>query len=338
MTEEPELPPLVLRVEPVAPPKPRPGLLGAALLTFGYWATLIGGMLAVVFVAAVVAGIQGGNDAHQPAEGANDIERLPPTVRESLALSFPAGYACGLLYSIVVIRMMVGRGWTRELGLRRLPPYHLFLGLLALPGFILLSDAFARVLQPLDRAAYSALGWDDVDFADPLRAIFASYHWSFAVLAIGIGPGLVEELWCRGFLGRGLIGRHGALAGVALSSAFFGLLHLWPPSYVLVTAAMGACLHFTYLASRSLWVPIAIHFANNSFAALVSTGTISVQNVEAQVMANEAAVAALAAATLLTCGLAMWQAGLARPPHRILVAVTLLAAGASCGALLSLVL
>ena len=43
-----------------------------------------------------------------------------------------------------------------------------------------------------------------------------------AVLIIGLGPGLGEELWCRAFLGRGLVGRHGVVMGVILTSLFFG--------------------------------------------------------------------------------------------------------------------
>jgi membrane protease YdiL (CAAX protease family) len=305
MTEPPDLPPLVMRVEPAAPP--RPGLLGAVVLTFGYWLSLIGGMMAVVFVAMLAVGFFGKNTSEPPVEGASDIERMPPALRAALGWAFPAGYACGLIYSIAVIRKVVGRGWTREFGLNRLPPVHLLLGFLALPGFVLLSDALARFVQPLDAIAYRTFGVKEIDLGGPLRAIFESFHWSFAVFAIGIGPGVVEELWCRGFLGRGLLARHGALLGVLFSSAFFGLLHLWPPSYVLVTAAMGACLHFAYLASRSLWVPIAMHFANNSFAALAATGSIRLESVEVQVAANETAVVAASVVALAACGFAMWR-------------------------------
>lgn len=316
MTEEPELPPLVLQVVPMAPPRPGPGLLKAATLTFGYWVVLIGGMLAVVFFAAFVFALAGKKDdvAIKPDDGTNEIARMPPTIRSALAWSFPAGYVCGLIYSVVVIRKVVGREWMHALGLTRLPPYHLVLGLIALPGFIILSDVLAGVVHPLDEAVYGALGFRELgDMGEALRAMFNDFHWSFAVLAIGVGPGLVEELWCRGFLGRGFIGRYGWLVGIGLSSAFFGMLHLWPPSYVIVTAAMGACLHFAYVTSRSLWVPIVMHFANNSFAALVVMNVVPAQEIEASVAANEAAAFALAAAVLLLCGLAMWHARWAWP-------------------------
>jgi len=89
----------------------------------------------------------------------------------------------------------------------------------------------------------------------------------FGVLTIGLGPGLGEELWCRGFLGRGLVGRYGYFVGVLLTSFFFGLLHL-DPAYAVVTAGMGVCLHYVYLMTRSLLMPMMLHFLNNSFGVL----------------------------------------------------------------------
>ena len=88
---------------------------------------------------------------------------------------------------------------------------------------------------------------------------------------------------------------------------FFGALHVWPPSYVIVTAVMGAGLHFAYITSRSLWVPIAIHLANNSFAALAAMKAISTQQMEATAAANPTTVPIAAVCVLLFCGLAMWH-------------------------------
>jgi hypothetical protein len=48
----------------------------------------------------------------------------------------------------------------------------------------------------------------------------------------------------------------------------FGLLHM-DPSLILVTGLMGAYLHFLYLASRSIWVPVLLHMLNNGFAVIV---------------------------------------------------------------------
>jgi hypothetical protein len=88
-------------------------------------------------------------------------------------------------------------------------------------------------------------------------------------LAVGLGPGVVEEIWCRGFLGRGLTARYGLVLGVILTSIIFGLLHC-SLTYAIPTACMGLYLHFVYLTSRSLWISILLHTLNNS-AAIVAT-------------------------------------------------------------------
>jgi len=323
--QEPNLPPLVVRVDAdvpmvqlVEPPRPRPGLLGAALLTFGYWVVLIGGMLAVVGVALGWSLAFGDKrDLDTTSDGTHSVAKMPTAMRTALAWSLPAGYFFGLIYSLVVLRVVVGRRWIHDIGLTRLPPLHLLLGFLALPGFVILSDVLASALQPLDAFTHRVTGIPGLGDSNlALRALFENFHWSFAVFAIGLGPGVVEELWCRGFLGRGFIGRYGWLLGIGLASAFFGMLHLWPPSYVLVTAVMGACLHFAYVTSRSLWVPIAMHFTNNSFAALVSMGEVPSAGIEAAFAANPATITAVAASLTLFCALAMWQSRWTWPAER----------------------
>jgi hypothetical protein len=100
-----------------------------------------------------------------------------------------------------------------------------------------------------------------------VMSMFSEWPWPFAVLVIGLGPGLGEELWCRGFLGRGLVGTHGVVLGVIFSSFFFGLIHV-DPAQGTMAMLMGLYLHFTYLATRSLWVPVLLHFLNNSLAVV----------------------------------------------------------------------
>ncbi|MBN9521765.1 CPBP family intramembrane metalloprotease, partial [bacterium] len=254
-------------VLPVAPARPRPGLFEATLLTVGYAVAMFGTILAIFFVAWFA--LDAGGATHPPADGnPSSLSSFHPTLVKVLAVSFPLGYLAGGLYALIVLRLVVKRGWAREIGLRRLPLAHLGFGVLALPAFVILSDGLAPVL-------YRLFGMERMlEQSGQLGELFHGFHPAFVLFAVGIAPGVVEELWCRGFLGRGLVGRYGWVAGVVLSSAFFGLLHLWPPPYVILTAVMGACLHFAYACSRSLWVPIFIHAANNGFAGLAAVGAV----------------------------------------------------------------
>ena len=145
---------------------------------------------------------------------------------------------------------------------RTWPPIdHVFLVVIMLPAFIIYSSALAYLLE--------LAGAKPLPGSEALKSVFAAWPAWLTVLTVGVGPGVVEELWCRGFLGRGLCARYGLTIGIVLTSVLFALLHL-QPVYAVVYAAMGAFLHFTYLASRSLWVPIILHALNNGLGTVMA--------------------------------------------------------------------
>jgi membrane protease YdiL (CAAX protease family) len=136
-------------------------------------------------------------------------------------------------------------------------------------------------------------------------------------LAIGVMPGVSEELWCRAFLGRGLVGRYGVFWGVLMASFFFGAIH-GDPRQATYAALMGVVLHSVYLMSRSLLVPMLLHFGNNALGiALTRVEPLKVLDSE------EAATWHLftaAGAVLVLCLVAFWQSrarlvGIWRPEH-----------------------
>jgi hypothetical protein len=98
-----------------------------------------------------------------------------------------------------------------------------------------------------------------------LLAEFQEWPLLVGILVIGGLPCLSEELWCRAYLGRGLVGRQGLVLGVILTSILFGVIHGHPHQGAMA-AVMGICLHYAYLTSRSLMIPMLIHFLNNSLA------------------------------------------------------------------------
>jgi hypothetical protein len=127
------------------------------------------------------------------------------------------------------------------------------------------------------------------------------------VLIVGIAPGVAEEFWCRGFLGRGLIGRYGVVTGVLMTSTLFGILHLWPPAYVITTGLMGIALHFTYRMSRCLWVPVLIHTLNNSLAGLLELRILDPDRLTRAMDHHTASLGVMALGLLIFAGLAMWS-------------------------------
>ncbi len=170
-------------------------------------------------------------------------------------------------FSWLIIRLVVGRDWKRQLALRLPSVSHTLLSLAAFPALVLLAniayDLLRRILHVPSLSDFGLSGMEE------MVEIFGKWPWIFAVLVIGLGPGIGEELWCRGFLGRGLIGNYGVVLGVIASSFFFGLIHL-DPCQGAMAMLMGVWLHFVYLTTRSLLLPMLLHTLNNSFAVVIT--------------------------------------------------------------------
>lgn len=184
----------------------------------------------------------------------------------ALAVAFFIAELLVINFSLLVIRLVVGRDWTRQLGLRRPGAAHTFLALASLPALWLMGNVAYDILHHVLHVP-SLSDWGAGGMEEAMK-ISLKWPWSFAVLVIGVGAGVGEELWCRGFLGRGLVGNYGAVLGVLATSFFFGLIHL-DPCQGLMAMVMGLWLHFVYLTTRSLWLPMLLHFLNNSLSVLL---------------------------------------------------------------------
>ena len=93
-------------------------------------------------------------------------------------------------------------------------------------------------------------------------------------LAFAIKGGVVEELFYRGILLRATERCLGGWLALAFSAVFFGVAHVgtpgatvWTTICLVVTA--GVTLGAAYLATGSLWLPMAIHFGWNLGQALL---------------------------------------------------------------------
>jgi len=186
---------------------------------------------------------------------------VPFAFSQALAYGMLAAQFVSLGMLALVLPRRVGPDWKRQLGVRRPHPLHVVLVLLIVPGFLIMSGV-------IQEAFLWATGIRPPPAMKALNGVFAQFPWPLTVLAVALGPGVVEELWCRGFLGRGLSARYGVVVGVLLTSVLFAAMHV-DPSQLLVIALMGAYLHFVYLATRSIWAPILLHAMNNGVSILL---------------------------------------------------------------------
>jgi membrane protease YdiL (CAAX protease family) len=253
LAAEPDEIPLAIPV----PSLPYPGFWWSVFWCFCYLALLHGGSfgLGIVWAAAkmLMADDPSAFQSRLRTEGVQALDL------ENILLPFQAVAGVFMLaFVLLIVRLFVGRNWQRRLGLRRPELLQLFLAVLGLPGLIYISSGVYAATKQLLPTFGSQ---------EAIVALLRPWPWGLGVLAIGLLPGVGEELWCRGFLGRGLVGRYGYVIGVGMTSLFFGIMHVDPPQ-VVATAVMGVFLHFSYLTTRSLWVPMLLHFLNNSAAVL----------------------------------------------------------------------
>ncbi len=87
------------------------------------------------------------------------------------------------------------------------------------------------------------------------------------VLVLALLPALGEELVFRGIIGRGLIAREGLIVGILWTTILFSVVHGNPVQAVGVFF-VGMMCHVSYIATRSLWAPILLHFLNNTLPVL----------------------------------------------------------------------
>ncbi|WP_273887291.1 CPBP family intramembrane glutamic endopeptidase [Rubrobacter naiadicus] len=230
----------------------RPRALWRLLLQFVLWQILAGIFAGILFVSWRAAG--GGG----------------------IGLSL-VGFVANLP-AVLVSVWLSGRFFDRRrfedfgFHLRRRWLYDLLFGLAL--GAALISGVFA---------VEDALGW--VKVRGTLESLLPGLPFATAllpVLVLYLCVGIYEETFSRGYqlrnLAEGLnlpfIGERGAVvAAWVLSSAFFGLLHLFNPNATAVSAAnvalAGLLLGTGYVLTGELAIPIGIHITWNIFEGVV---------------------------------------------------------------------
>lgn len=109
-----------------------------------------------------------------------------------------------------------------------------------------------------------------------------------------------EEVIYRRILLWHFVASYGVVAGLLITSALFGIIHMNP-----VAAAAGVCLACIYMASGRLWVAVVVHAAGNLFHPLAHP-LIAGARWEVFLMASALAAAVLAA-VMACCALKIRQ-------------------------------
>lgn len=191
----------------------------------------------------------------------------PPT---NSPLLLPLGLAATFAYNCLVPRLRLGQPWRRRTALVYPSVGHVLAALLAGPCVLIAGASLGAAIVDcygLAGVPKEALSMKEV--TELLKLPGDLLGNLMTVVLAAVLPAVGEELLFRGYLGRGLVSRYGAVRGVLLTSLLFAVAHLHPVQSPVVFF-MGVAMHVAYLAGRSLWVPIALHFAINSSGVALS--------------------------------------------------------------------
>ena len=166
--------------------------------------------------------------------------------------------------TLVAALIVLQKGVLRRLGERRHDdlrfadaPQGLALGTVAAFGLFSAIVGVAALL-----GAYRIDGWGGMS------------NWLFVLFTAGISAGFVEEFVFRGIVFRWIEEFGGSWAALFISSALFGVVHIgndnatWFSSFAIAIEA-GVMFGAAYMLTRSLWMPIGLHFGWNVTQGLV---------------------------------------------------------------------
>jgi membrane protease YdiL (CAAX protease family)/tetratricopeptide (TPR) repeat protein len=194
------------------------------------------------------------------------------------ANAYLLGLALALGQVAMVVIAVANLGTTRfrrALALRGISGRHCFLVILLVAPTVVLGAEIARRANQAIDAAFPASGLSfSPAIALPFAATFmetfekvmtelSRLPWPLALLCGAVLPAIVEEIFFRGFIGRGLVARFGPGVGVLLTSLLFAVSHIVPVQ-VAYAMVLGLIFHFVYLTTRSLLGPILLHMLYNT--------------------------------------------------------------------------
>ena len=250
--------------QPAAPPRPYPAVVTPPepAPPWPRWTTAdFGWMMLVLGLCALLVGV--------PLYLAIRVVMADENPALAFLVAFQLAFAASELMAFAVA-LMVGRqrghSWG-DFGFRM--PSLMWLVAAVITSVVLLPVRVMLLLQITEMV-------DLPEFSAPSSGPAIGYELNNTmIIAIGIvlvnivllAP-LIEEFFFRGILYSWLRGRFGVLTGVLVSSILFGLVHL-DPAMMIAAGVMGLALAVFYELSRSLWVPILMHFVNNALIVVL---------------------------------------------------------------------
>lgn len=122
--------------------------------------------------------------------------------------------------------------------------------------------SFNMVIEPL------TMWMNTPEFMKELLHLVSENKISSLLMVVVFAP-LLEELFCRGIILRGLLKHLTPVKAILWSAAIFGVIHM-NPWQAIPAFLIGIMMGWIYWKTRSLWATIFFHFINNGFAYIIT--------------------------------------------------------------------
>jgi uncharacterized protein len=167
--------------------------------------------------------------------------------------------------SVFLARRFLDKRSIESLGLRLNP--RTLLDILAGIGITLIQMGLIYLLMyGLGWITFQGFAWQ----FDPFSLVLTNTLLFFIIFIL---VGWSEELLCRGYQLQTIASGTNLLWGVILSSAIFGILHIFNPganwTSTLGIFLAGLFFAYAYVSTRQLWLPIGMHLGWNFFEGVV---------------------------------------------------------------------
>ena len=286
---------------------PGPGIPEALLWTFGVVAVHVAAGIVMIVVVILL---------HIFAQGGVIEPQNIMAIYEDNLVSIAGGEQClFVLAALLAVCLRLRSNPRRCLAMAPIPRGHLVLSI-----FIILP--LALVCGQLNLVAMQA--WKTIvelmPFLLPFDQILEEMRSDKLIFELAektplitmvtifaIAPAIGEELVFRGVIGRGLVARWGVFPGILMTSFLFAVVHVHP-AHAIALIPLAIIIHLAYVATRSLWAPMLIHFLNNALAVAATKHPdwFQLEGLSENVPASFGVVLA-APLSVLAIGALMWR-------------------------------
>ena len=174
---------------------------------------------------------------------------------------YMAVYICSLLWPAVIVSFCFKKRFSPFTPAKPVPFGIAFFGVLSAIGLCMLSN----IINSYILYFFTEMGWNVPEAPQTMVATPTSLALNLFTMAVL--PALLEEMIYRGYILRSLR-PYGNLFAVLISSLLFSLMHgnlRQIPFAFIVGLVLGAL----YVCTNNIWLPIAVHFANNAISVLM---------------------------------------------------------------------